>query len=597
MENRTRPFRGVSDSSLQPLSSDYNNTIIYARGQPASRDSWTANEAIHTYADYGRERPGDPPAWAPPRGADVTQHRGFSHVPDMPVRVEEAKYWPGSHPVRFQRMALGPGSVSDTGAGVPWTPPVTGPPRGAFFAPTGPHRSQQPAQGPYHAPHHPLASHFHAAAVAPSGDEDRRARELFRAALNHVAASGLLPLPNASRLSDVMELLDPWWAQERARFKPFTRLLRKFTADVSAHGLQLVNEGFGDGFALIFSEDNPLRHAQQPQGGSGGAGGQVGGQGASPGPATATKGAPSEEAQAAPPAAVAAPAVDHNAAAAGASASAGAAGSTASATAVTSGGATPATPALLREHPGAIPQLALPVRVVARRPKVPSDPSTRHDDPDDPDSLGVTDPEEARLRALQLQAVTIEYEISLSELLSDGGWRKLSEIGDPRRGRPLPGCLRTSLKEFIAARPAMFDLVRCALRPPLPSPPLHLITISTIAPRMPPPCAARTVSAARLEGSRAHVLPHSHSIYPLRVRRVSAGDPVGPNWYARLRLGQGDHAPPPPLPDGGLNVNMAEPFASHGGAVGLRHWAVGAGEPRGVAPGVRYPAPPPEPAP
>jgi hypothetical protein len=74
-------------------------------------------------------------------------------------------------------------------------------------------------------------------------------RGLFRAALADVAARGLLPLPNASRLSDVMAGLDPAWTQQRKRLTPFSRLFWAYAADVAAAGLALVPAC--DGFALI----------------------------------------------------------------------------------------------------------------------------------------------------------------------------------------------------------------------------------------------------------------------------------------------------------------------------------------------------------
>ena len=87
-------------------------------------------------------------------------------------------------------------------------------------------------------------------------------RGLFRAALADVAARGLLPLPNASRLSDVMAGLDPAWAQQRKRHAPFSRLFWAYAPDVAAAGLALVPAC--DGFALIANG----HHNGNNQGGS-----------------------------------------------------------------------------------------------------------------------------------------------------------------------------------------------------------------------------------------------------------------------------------------------------------------------------------------
>ena len=74
-------------------------------------------------------------------------------------------------------------------------------------------------------------------------------RGLFRAALSSVVSNGLLPLPNASRLSDVMAAIDPSWAARRKKHTPFSRLFWAYAADVAAAGLALVPAR--DGFALV----------------------------------------------------------------------------------------------------------------------------------------------------------------------------------------------------------------------------------------------------------------------------------------------------------------------------------------------------------
>ncbi len=79
--------------------------------------------------------------------------------------------------------------------------------------------------------------------------QDRAVRGLFRAALDACATRLLLPLANASRLSDVMVQIDPSWAALRRRYAPFSRLFWAYSADVAAAGLALVPAC--DGFALV----------------------------------------------------------------------------------------------------------------------------------------------------------------------------------------------------------------------------------------------------------------------------------------------------------------------------------------------------------
>ena len=59
----------------------------------------------------------------------------------------------------------------------------------------------------------------------------------------------MLPLPNASRLSEIMERIDPAWAAERSRFKPFSRLFNAFENDLREKGVGL--ERRQDRFSLV----------------------------------------------------------------------------------------------------------------------------------------------------------------------------------------------------------------------------------------------------------------------------------------------------------------------------------------------------------
>ena len=175
-------------------------------------------------------------------------------------------------------------------------------------------------------------------------------RSLFRAALASVAANGLLPLPNASRLSDMMASLDPSWAVQRKKHAPFSRLFWAYAADVEAAGLALVPAC--DGFALIANG----------HGSGSGNGGKAG-----PPPASAAPGA----------------------------------------------GAPPA---------------------VLRRAAV------------------------GEASDAQAASVAASYEARLVASLSNGHWRLLSMLGDRDRGCPVPAHLGCSLKQFIVARPARFEL-------------------------------------------------------------------------------------------------------------------------------------------
>jgi hypothetical protein len=64
-----------------------------------------------------------------------------------------------------------------------------------------------------------------------------------------VIAANLLPLPNASRLNDIMERIDPTWTANRARFKPFSRLFDTFQQDLTDKGVAI--EVKREGFTLV----------------------------------------------------------------------------------------------------------------------------------------------------------------------------------------------------------------------------------------------------------------------------------------------------------------------------------------------------------
>ena len=215
-------------------------------------------------------------------------------------------------------------------------------------------RAHDDAAPPAPLPAVPASQHGLSAASAALA-ANAGVRSLFRAALASVAAEGLLPLPNASRLSDLMAALDPSWAVQRKKYAPFSRLFWAYAADVAAAGLALVPAC--DGFALIAN-------------GHGSGSGNGDGGGIKP-------------------------------------------GSAASGAAAVGAGVAP---------------------VVLRRAAV------------------------AEATDAQAAAIAASYEARLIASLSNGHWRLLSMLGDRDRGCPVPANLGCSLKQFIVARPARFEL-------------------------------------------------------------------------------------------------------------------------------------------
>jgi len=218
---------------------------------------------------------------------------------------------------------------------LPAGPLLAAPPMPSIMAPAmpppmAPMAPMAPTAAPQSCEQSPGASAT-AALAADSG-----VRALFCAALREVSRRRLLPLSNASKLSDVMGSLDGGWAEARKSYAPFSRLLWSFERDVQEAGLALQPCEGGAGFALVEARAEAY---QSPSNGGGSGGGGGGG-------------------------------------------------------------------------------------------------DVRGDD--------------ARLE--------LAYEARLMGALRDGGWKLLSLLGERERGSPVPPQLRCSLKAFIAARPALFQL-------------------------------------------------------------------------------------------------------------------------------------------
>ena len=157
---------------------------------------------------------------------------------------------------------------------LPAGPLLAAPPMPSIMAPAmpppmAPMAPMAPTAAPQSCEQSPGASAT-AALAADSG-----VRALFCAALREVSRRRLLPLSNASKLSDVMGSLDGGWAEARKSYAPFSRLLWSFERDVQEAGLALQPCEGGAGFALV--EARAEAYQSPSNGGGGGSGGGNGG--------------------------------------------------------------------------------------------------------------------------------------------------------------------------------------------------------------------------------------------------------------------------------------------------------------------------------